>query len=87
MTNDDDDATRNRLEDAIVAELGVGVTGWLVFATYLDPDDATPLYYGLTMRGQTAFTTLGMLEGAAAIERDNIVAHNHRQDDDEDLDE
>lgn len=50
------------------------MTGFVLFATFIDRDDGGSVYLSETMVGQTSITTLGMLEAAASIERRNVVA-------------
>lgn len=79
MSKDDEgvDATG----DFVDASTAGMVTGYVLFVTFIDAETGEVSYWGDTMEGQSAFTSLGMTEAMSAIERNRIVSHDVGDDD------
>jgi hypothetical protein len=66
--------------DFVAGQVDGMVTGYVVFITFINPEGHAS-YWGDTMENQTAFTTLGIGDAIATLERDRIVTHEHEDED------
>ncbi len=73
----DDDGTDDVGEFVENSGLVAGmVTGWALLVTFIDAESGETHYYGDSMEGQSAMTTLGLGQTMVAIESERIVRHH-----------
>ena len=80
---DGEDWTGPFVDELIREKFGGFVTGYALFISYID-EQGRVCYWGDTMEGQSAMTSIGIAETMQEIEKYRVVAHHFGLSDHED---